>query len=394
MKWMRGYVGLMLLILAAYLYAEYKRPPRIDWTVTLDRYDRIPFRTYILYDRLIDLFQVKPEHAAGTVYERYHHRTDTGEVAIFIARNFKTSRVDDEALLRYIALGNMVFLATEDVSAGLADTLRLALKAYPGRFLGSDSLRLDLTSTSLQQPGGFPIPSSWGKTQFSAFDTAHTTVLGTDELGKAHFIRMPVGKGMIYIHSMPMVFSNISMLSDDNTKYVSDVLSYLPKHPSRLVWDEYFSSGRSGATTPLRVILMRPALRAGYFTALTAVLLFLLFRSKRRQRIIPVITAPRNTTMEFVDTVGQLYLNKRNHRDIALKLIHQFLEHVREHHKLHTGMLDAEFSARLALRTGMAPDRTKAFIDRLNKLRTGDAVSETDLLTLSRDIDAFKQSGT
>jgi hypothetical protein len=57
-------------------------------------------------------------------------------------------------------------------------------------------------------------------------------------------------------------------------------------------------------------------------------------------------------------------------------------------------MLDAEFSARLALRTGMAPDRTKAFIDRLNKLRSGDSVSESDLLTLSRDIDAFKHSGT
>jgi hypothetical protein len=42
----------------------------------------------------------------------------------------------------------------------------------------------------------------------------------------------------------------------------------------------------------------------------------------------------------------------------------------------------------------MDPQRTKAFINRLNKLRTGDAVSETDLLTLSQDIDAFKQSGT
>jgi hypothetical protein len=156
MKWMRGYVGLILLILAAYLYAEFKRPPRIDWTVTLDRYDRIPFGTYILYDRLNDIFEVKPEHPAGTVYERYHHRTDTGEVAIFIARNFKTSQVDDEALLRYIALGNTVFLATEDVSAGLADTLRLALKAYPGRFLGSD---FDLTSTT----GGIPDTIILGK---------------------------------------------------------------------------------------------------------------------------------------------------------------------------------------------------------------------------------------
>ena len=394
MKWMRGYAVLLLVILAAYIYAEYKRPPRVDWTITLDRYDRIPFGTYIIYDRLRDLFDVKPEYPSGTVYERYSQRSDTGELSIFINQRFKTSPVDDAALLQFVARGNTIFLATEDISAGLADTLGLELKNHRTRLKGTDTIRLNLEAPSLQKRGGYPIPTAWGMAKFTAYDTARTTVLGRDERNVANFIRIPVGKGMMYIHSIPTVFSNISMLSDDNAKYVSDVLSYLPKHPSRLVWDEYFSSDRSGATTPLRVILLRPALRAGYFTALVALLLFLLFRSKRRQRIIPVVTPPRNTTMEFVDTVGQLYLNKRNHRDIALKLTHQFLEHVREHHRLHTGMLDAEFSARLALRTGMDPQRTKAFIDRLNKLRTGDAVSETDLLTLSRDIDAFKQSGT
>jgi hypothetical protein len=394
MKWMRGYAGLMLLILAAYLYAEYKRPPRVDWTVTLDRYDRIPFGTYILYDRLNDLFDVKPVQPDGTVYERYHQRTDTGELSIFINQRFKTSPVDDASLLYFVSLGNTIFLATEDISAGLADSLGLELKNYRIRFTSTDTIHLNLEAPILQKPDGYAIPTAWGMSRFTAYDSARTTVLGRDLDEHANFIQIQVGKGSVFIHSVPTVFSNISMLSDDNAKYVSDVLSYLPKHPSRLVWDEYFSSGRSGATTPLRVILMRPALRAGYFTALTAVLLFLLFRSKRRQRIIPVITPPRNTTMEFVDTVGQLYLNKRDHRDLALKLIQQFLEHVREQHRLHTGMLDAEFSARLALRTGMAPDRTKAFIDRLNKLRSGDSVSESDLLTLSRDIDAFKHSGT
>jgi hypothetical protein len=394
MKWMRGYGALMLLILAAYLYAEYRRPPRVDWTVTLDRQDRIPFGTYILYDRLSDLFDVKAEQPTGSVYERYDQRIDTGELAMFITKEFKTSPVDDAELLRFLALGNTLFLATEDVSKGMSDTLGIQLASFDPKYMGNDSIRLNLETPSLRKAGGYKMPTSWGSGHFSRFDTSRTTVLGRNSTGHANFIRIPVGRGEIYLHASPLVFSNISMLNDDNPAYVSDVLSYLPKHPTKLLWDDYFSSGRSGATTPLRVILTRPALRAGYFTALVAVLLLLLFRSKRRQRIIPVIPPPGNTTMDFVDTVGQLYLNRSHHQDIALKMIHQFLEYVREHYRLHTGMLDGEFTARLALRSGMDPERTKVFIAKLNKLRSGAQVGETELLSLSREIDAFKKSGT
>jgi hypothetical protein len=394
MKWMRGYVALMLLILAAYLYAEYKRPPRIDWSVTLDRYDRIPFGTYILYDRLPDMFDVKPTQPSGTVYERYNQRTDTGELAIFINKAFKTSPVDDAELLRFLAMGNTIFLATENMSKALEDTLGMSMRAFFVKPRVVDSVRLNLESRSLQTAGGYLIPESWASTHVDRFDSSRTIVLGRNGAGQANFIRISIGRGTIYLHTVPRVFSNIALLSDDIPQYASDVLSYLPKHPSALVWDDYFSSGRSGATSPLRVILMRPALRAGYFTALVAVLLFLIFRSKRRQRIIPVIEPPRNTTMEFVDTIGQLYLNKGNHRDIALKMIHYFLEHVREHYKLHTGLLDNEFAGKLARRTGMDAERTRAFVGRLNKCRTGSAVAEPELLALSRDINAFKKSGT
>jgi len=394
MKWMRGYGALMLLILAAYLYAEYRRPPRVDWTVTLDRQDRIPFGTYILYDRLSDLFDVKAEQPSGSVYERYNERKDTGELAIFITKSFKTSPVDDAELIRFLTLGNTLFLAAEDVSKGLSDTLGIRLASFEPEYMGRDSIRLNLEAPSLHRTGGYEMPTPWASGHLTRFDTSRTSVLGRNAAGNANFIRIRVGRGEIYLHTSPMVFSNISMLSDDNPTYVSDVLSYLPKHPSKLIWDDYFSSGRSGATTPLRVILTRPALRAGYFTALVAVLLLLLFRSKRRQRIIPVIPPPGNTTMDFVETVGQLYLNRSQHQDIALKMIHQFLEFVREHYRLHTGMLDNEFCGRLALRSGMDPERTRAFIAKLNKLRTGAQVGETELLSLSREIDAFKKSGT
>jgi hypothetical protein len=43
----------------------------------------------------------------------------------------------------------------------------------------------------------------------------------------------------------------------------------------------------------------------------------MVFEAKRRQRIIPIIDVPQNTSVIFVKTIGQLYFNKKEHLTIA-----------------------------------------------------------------------------
>jgi hypothetical protein len=394
MRWFKGYMVLIGLILLAYIYAEYRRPPRVDWSITLDRFDRIPYGTYILYESLEDLFETRPEQPEGSVYERYNQRTDTGEVSIIIAKNFKTSPVDEAELLRFLALGNSLFVATEEISRTLADTLGLEMESFGIDNILWDTLRLQLEDPSLRRPGGYPMPATRVSAYLRDFDSSRTIVLGRNQHRRANYILMRIGKGQLFLHCAPMAFSNVTMLAGDNRRYVSDVLSYLPRNPERLLWDDYFSSGRSGASTPLRVILTRPGLRAGYYTALLAIILLLLFRSKRRQRIILVIAPLRNTTMEFVDTVTQLYINKSNHRDIALKMVSQFLEYVRGRFGLPTGMLDEDFTKRLAARSGMETGKVGEIIGRIQQVRSGESVKGTELLALDRAIDEFKKMAT
>jgi hypothetical protein len=117
-----------------------------------------------------------------------------------------------------------------------------------------------------------------------------------------------------------------------------------------------------------------------------------LFRSKRRQRIIPVIAPLRNTTMDFVDTVTQLYINKSNHRDIALKMVNQFLEYVRTRFGLPTGMLDEDFTKRLAVRSGMETGKVSVLIRRMQQVRSGQTITEPELLGLDKGIDEFKKT--
>ena len=391
MRWFKGYLVLMGLILLAYIYAEYRRPPRVDWSITLDRYDRIPYGTYILYESLEDLFDTRPEQPEGSIYERYNGRTDTGEVSIIIAKSFNTSKVDEVELLRFLSLGNSMFLATEELSRTMADTLGLVIENFDIDNIMSDTLGLQFEAPSLRRRGGYPMPAARVSAYLKAFDSSRTTVLGRNQHRRANFIRMRIGKGQLFLHCAPLAFTNVSMLAGENRRYISDALSYLPRNPERLLWDDFFSSGRSGASTPLRVILTRPALRAGYYTALAAIILLLLFRSKRRQRIIPVIAPLRNTTMDFVDTVTQLYINKSNHRDIALKMVNQFLEYVRTRFGLPTGMLDEDFTNRLAARSGMETGKVSVLIRRMQQVRSGQTITEPELLGLDKAIDEFKK---
>jgi len=55
MKDLKIYVFLATALLLVYLVAQYNRPKATDWTVTLSNNDKIPFGTYVLYNRINDI---------------------------------------------------------------------------------------------------------------------------------------------------------------------------------------------------------------------------------------------------------------------------------------------------------------------------------------------------
>ena len=76
----------------------------------------------------------------------------------------------------------------------------------------------------------------------SGYDTAFTKVLGVNEKNEPDYILLFWGKGRIYLHVAPRVFSNYFLLSGDNHKYLEDVLSYLRSDPKNIYWDEYYKN--------------------------------------------------------------------------------------------------------------------------------------------------------
>jgi hypothetical protein len=389
MKWLRIHIAIIVLILIAYAYVDLKRPPIINWDPTFSRYDRIPFGTYVLYDQLEHLFDTAPTPHKGTIYDHLNNRQDSGELYMIIAGAVNTSKADEQELLRHVAIGNTVFIAANELSRSLQDSLGCRITSFDLGSLSGDSVSLSLVNPAFGKHAGYRMMRNTVNGHFEEFDTVRSVIAGMNSGGKVNFIRMDIGKGRLFLHTAPLAFSNFFILKEDNHQYVSHAMSLLPKRPTAMFWDDYYSIGRGGPTTPLRVILTRPSLRAAYFTALGAIMLFMLFHSKRRQRVIPVIPQTRNTTMDFLDTVSQLYLSRRDHRDIALKQAGFFLDHVRSRYGIATGMLDDDFVRRLSQRSGVTEDRTRELVDMIEDIRSATTVVEPELMRFSRSIDEF-----
>jgi hypothetical protein len=308
---------------------------------------------------------------------------------MLVCGSLETNKPDESELIKYIERGNTVMIATDALSKSLADTLKLELRPFDFSMDDKDSVRLRMVNPHLGDTAWYAMKKSTVDGYFHRLDTARAEVLGVNSRGRVNFVRYKIGRGHLLIHAAPLVFSNYFILMDNNSEYVEKLLSYLPGTARTLYWDEYYKSGREGAATPLRVILTRPDLRAAYFIALAGILLYILFQTKRRQRIIPVIERPRNTSMDFVETVSRVYYNQGNHGHIAQKKLGYLLDHIRSRYGLQTQMLDEHFEQRLTHKSGYPPDKVRVLVSVINQVRQAGEMTAAELMQFSRLIDDF-----
>jgi hypothetical protein len=137
----------------------------------------------------------------------------------------------------------------------------------------------------------------------------------------------------------------------------------------------------------MRVFLKNPILQWAYYIAIFSLLLFVVFEIKRRQRVIPVIEPLPNSTLEFVNVVGQVYYEKRNNVNIAHKKILYLLADLRDEYQLKTNKLDDEFIDKLASKLGLENDFAIELVNYIRFISVQDSVSDRELIELNKLIE-------
>jgi hypothetical protein len=110
---------------------------------------------------------------------------------------------------------------------------------------------------------------------------------------------------------------------------------------------------------------------------------------KRKQRIIPVITPLTNTTLEFVGTIGNLYYQSAEHKNIAEKKIHFLMDQIRTKYWLNTNTLDEPFIVSLTRKSGKQEEDVRALVKAIGSIQSKDKISSAELIDFNGKIEKF-----
>lgn len=403
MKKFQPHIVIGLLVIAAillYVTTERNKPKKLDERITFRKRDKIPYGTFVAYQGLQAMF---PSATVTTTKDEPGYWDSLsagkkGQAIVIISPGFDASSSEMKELLRFMEEGNDVFVSTISVSE---DALRMLkcevnpnghLLYFLGAGEGNDTLSVSLNKPPFDNRV-YTYPGGRLDNYFSSYDTATSSVLGYDENGKPNFIHLKAGLGNFYLHLAPMAFTNYFLLHKDNIAYFENALSVIPADTRYIAWDEYFIRRKQQRPEKkpswFSAFLKEESLRWALLTALMALLVYVLLGMRRKQRIIPVIKKPANDSLEFVKTIGRLYHDKGDHRNLARKMSAYFLEHVRNRYKLPTTSLDDAFEQQLHFKTGLPKEDIHAIVYFIQQLDHTDTVSEKQLAWFHKQLESF-----
>lgn len=282
-----------------------------------------------------------------------------GDNYVFIGEALYMDSLGTDRLLKFVEAGNTAFISSKTIPFDLMNYVYFReCEDAPWGDYGSmeDSIgRLSLRTPALADSSidfyfaiqNIPRIYNWHFIENYAFcDSLPQFPLGYVNGDRINFASFPYGKGRFLLHTTPLAFSNFSLLRPETRPYAEGVWSHLSE--GNIYWDavsripESVGRRRNGSWAnrgleedhPLTYILKQPALAWAWYLLAGMAGLWILFRAKRRQAIIPVLRKNENSSYEFIGTIAHLHFRERNYRSLTEQSMKLFLAQIRERYGL------------------------------------------------------------
>lgn len=383
--WERIYLGITAIIVVLLIVMEARTPAPIDWTPNLSRYYRTPYGTELVYERLPDIFTEGVSTVHDGIYGTARAQDERpGPVThMFVHTWFTPEDLQLKALLEEVDRGDHAFIAATALSNGLDSALQLVSDRSVGL---SETITLRFLNLP-DERRGFNMEKTAYSGSYAELPPT-STILAVNGSSEPVFVHVPYGNGAFWLCSVPLAFTNYHLLKEPNDEFMSTVFSYLPQQP--VLWDEHYKVGRLGRDTPLSWLLSNTATKVALYLAFVLIALYMIFRSKREQRAVPVVEPLRNTSREFVGTVGNLYHNKGDHADLARKMITYFKEDLRQRAYLRHFAYDAATFTHLSTKLALSEEETTRRFNAIAALESLGNLTEKQLLALNEELGSLR----
>jgi hypothetical protein len=393
MKRETKYILLLACVVVLFVLVQLFAPKPIDWTPTYLPSDKNPFGAYASHVLIKPLFNDKLVATHFTIYE-LNDSIKVGENIISISDQLDLDKESAKVLMEKVAAGSHAFLSANYFSGILKDTLKLhTIDVFFDGLAKPTMNKQDTTDLKFLLPylekKGYYFRTENISYFFTTLDSlkANAFIVSTNAWNKPVTLRIPWGKGYFILNTTPLAFTNNYFLNERNSEFASKTLSFLPV--AKTWWTSYYQTGKAEPLSPLRYILSQEPLQWAYYAGIAGLILFVFFEAKRRQRIIPIITPLANTTLEFVKTIGNMYLVANNHKAIADQKIAYFLDQVRTKYFITADGEDV-FVEQLARKSGNDLQQTKQLAALIKVAQSAQSITKEALLDLNQQIEKFK----
>ena len=384
-----AFFGLVIVLIAMGGKRSY------DWEPSFSHDSDEPFGCE-LFDRMVSRSMGNRYHVerSQTLRELYRHQYDGQQGWLFVDYQLRFSPSETSILLDLARRGDCILVGSIEFGSPLCDSLGgFDINGYstkPDKMewaMGALNERTTLFWKGNQQLDSFYVHSVLNeRTMRLTHDSLPHHVLATDheEEGNAVAVSFPVGKGEIIVISTPLIMTNYGMLSGRGSEYIFRLLSRFGDKPVHRVRLNTLNKTREeDMLAMLEYIKTQPPLWWAWCLLILLILLFMLTNARRRQRAIPVVSAPQNHALEFVRLIGTLYSQQGIHADLLEKKFRYTAERLRR--ELHVDITDPQgdhLSAAVIARNNQAtPDEVAALIAEVRQLLASRAsISGSQLL--------------
>ena len=110
---------------------------------------------------------------------------------------------------------------------------------------------------------------------------------------------------------------------------------------------------------------------------------------RRKQRIIQILNPPVNNTLQFVQTVGNLYFEKKANHSIAMKRLNFFSERLNREYYIAIHVSDKHWVDIVSAKTGVEKALINGILAEIRNIQSKKMLTVHELMRFSKLLDDF-----
>lgn len=334
------FIGILALILFLNLRVDKED---IDWTPSFSHKDKKPFGNYVLYNELkywipdsniqlieSNVFYNTIDHTnEDNIIDTSTSLNNSTPANVFLTKpRFNISEFQTKQLLKFIKKGNSLFISSTSFPKHFINAIDSNItieNIYTGNHINIKTVQSD----TLIYPKGnierlFTLPDSNNYNIYSYQLDYYNDY-------SPNLIQIPFGNGQIIIHNFPYALSNYYLLHENQNykAYAEDILNLLPVQQTYWIAPSLNEQDIMPQKSILSVIYQIPQLFSAWKLLLISLLLYLIFKAKREQRIIPVIPALKNDSKNYIKVIANLYYEEKDYLNLTHKKMLVFYDELK-----------------------------------------------------------------